>query len=78
MMIRTDYPGVVFNSGMGVVASNSKEYDRSMRKSQGIGICIGPSVGLGYDMINKNMSPTVGISITVGWTYTPKAFQWGK
>ena len=30
------------------------------------------------DMINKNMSPTVGISITVGWTYTPKAFQWGK
>ena len=78
MMIRTDYPGVMFNSGTGVVVSNSKEYDRSMRKSQGIGICIGPSVGLGYDMINKNMSPTVGISITVGWTYTPKAFQWGK
>ena len=78
MMIRTDYPGVSFNSGMGVAVTGSKEYDRSMRKSQGIGICIGPSVGLGYDMINKNMSPTVGISITVGWTYTPKAFQWGK
>lgn len=76
MHLRTDYPGVEFNSGMGIVAENGKSYERSMRKTFGIGISVGPSVGMYYDWRNGGMIPTVGIGITVGFNYTPKAFQW--
>lgn len=71
----SDYP-VTFNSGMGVVVTNSKSYEKSIRKTKGIGIGIGPSVGLGYDMLNKKLVPTVGFNITLGFTYTPKWTQW--
>ena len=30
--LKTDYPGVVFNSGNAIVATNGKQYDREMRK----------------------------------------------
>ena len=74
--LRSDYPGVTFNSGMGIVAQPSKKYERDMRKSSGIGLAVGPSLGLGYDLSHKKLAPTVGVSITVGYTYTPKIFQW--
>ena len=74
--LRSDYPGLVFNSGLGIVAEPSKKYDRSMRKSNGIGLAIGPNFSLSYDFINQKFVPTVGLGITIGYTYTPKILQW--
>lgn len=74
--LRTDYPGVVFNSGTGILAESSKSYERSMRKNYGIGLCVGPGISLGYDFINKQLVPTVGVNLTIGFTYTPKILQW--
>ena len=74
--LRSDYPGLVFNSGLGIVSEPSKKYDRSMRKSNGIGLAIGPNFSLSYDFINQRFVPTVGLGITIGYTYTPKLFQW--
>lgn len=74
--LRSDYPGLVFNSGLGIVAEPSKKYDRSMRKSNGIGLAIGPNFSFSYDFINQRFVPTVGLGITIGYTYTPKVLQW--
>jgi len=74
--LRSDYPGLVFNSGLGIVAEPSKKYDRSMRKSNGIGLAIGPNFSFSYDFINQRFVPTVGLGITIGYTYTPKLLQW--
>lgn len=72
----SDYPHLSFNSGMGVVVTNSNSYEKSMRKTRGIGLAIGPSFNVGYDWMNKKVVPTVGISFTLGFTYTPKWAQW--
>ena len=72
----SDYPYLKFNDGMGVVISNSTSYEKSMRKTKGIGLSIGPSVGLGYDMLNRRIVPTVGIGLTIGFNYTPSFLQW--
>lgn len=74
--LRSDYPGLTFNSGLGIVAEPSKQYERDMRKSNGIGIAIGPNFSFSYDFINQKFVPTVGFGIIVGYTYTPKLFQW--
>lgn len=74
--LKTDYPGLTFNSGNGIVAINGKEYDREMRKRNGIGLAIGPNLGLYYDKLTQTMKPAIGLSITIGYTYTPKIFQW--
>ena len=74
--LRSDYPGLVFNSGLGIVAEPSKKYDRSMRKSNGIGLAIGPNFSFSYDFINQRFVPTVGLGITIGYKYTPKVLQW--
>lgn len=74
--LRSDYPGLTFNSGMGIVAEPSKKYERDMRKSSGIGIAIGPNFSFSYDFINQKFIPTVGLGVTIGYTYTPKIFQW--
>lgn len=74
--LRSDYPGLTFNSGLGIVAEPSKKYERDMRKSNGIGIAVGPNFSFGYDFMNKKFVPTVGLGITIGYTYTPKIFQW--
>ena len=74
--LRSDYPNLVFNSGEGIIVTSSKEYDKQQRKTQGISIFIGPALNLGYDVINKSFSPNVGVSIGIGWTYTPRWAQW--
>lgn len=74
--LRSDYPGLVFNSGMGIVADPSRSYDRSMRKTWGFGLAVGPNVGLSYDFFNQKFVPTVGVGLTIGLTYTPKLLQW--
>lgn len=74
--LRSDYPGLVFNSGLGIIAEPSKKYEKDMRKSNGIGLAIGPNFSLSYDFINQKFVPTVGLGITIGYTYTPKLFQW--
>lgn len=74
--LRTDYPGVTFNSGMGIVADSGKAYERSLRKSWGLGLAVGPNVGLSYDFFNQKFIPTVGVGVTIGYTYTPKLLQW--
>lgn len=72
----SDYPYLSFNSGFGASILNSKSYERSLRKTKGIGIAVGPSIGMGWDMMNKNISPTIGVSLTIGFTYTPRWAQW--
>ena len=74
--LRSDYQGVTFNSGNGIVATNSKQYEKEMRKQNGIGLAIGPSLGIYYDSPTKSLKPAVGVSIVIGYTFTPKAFQW--
>lgn len=74
--LKTDYPGVTFNSGNGIVATNGKQYDREARKRNGIGISIGPSIGYYYFFPTQSFKPAVGFSVTIGYTFTPKAFQW--
>lgn len=74
--LKSDYPGVTFNSGNGIVATNGKEYDREMRKRNGVGLAIGPSLGIYYDNPTQTLKPVFGLSITIGYTYTPKIFQW--
>ena len=74
--LRSDYPGLTFNSGMGIVADSGKAYERSLRKSWGFGLAVGPNVGLSYDFFNQKFIPTVGFGLTIGFTYTPKLLQW--
>lgn len=74
--LKTDYPGVTFNSGNGIVPTNGKNYDKEARKRHGIGISIGPSFGYYYFYPTQSFKPAVGLSITIGYTFTPKAFQW--
>lgn len=74
--LRSDYPGLTFNSGLGIVAEPSKKYERDMRKCNGIGIAVGPNFSFSYDFINQKFVPTVGVGVTIGYTYTPKFLQW--
>lgn len=71
----TDYQNTTFNDGMGVVVVNQKSYEREMRKNKGIGISIGPQIGLSYDLMNKRVVPTIGIGVSIGFNYTPKWTQ---
>ena len=74
--LKSDYPGLTFNSGNGIVATNSKQYEREMRKRNGIGLSLGPSIGIYYDSPTQTLKPAFGISATIGYTFTPKIFQW--
>ncbi len=74
--LKTDYPGVVFNSGKGIVATNGKQYDIDMRKRNGIGLAVGPTFGFYYSNETKSLNPAFGLAITIGYTFTPKSFQW--
>ena len=74
--LKSDYPGVIFNSGKGIVATNGKQYDREMRRRNGIGLAIGPSLGVYYDNPSNSLKPAFGLSLTIGYTYTPKILQW--
>lgn len=76
LYLKSDYPGLTFNSGNGIVATNGKQYEREMRRIHGIGLAIGPSVGLFYDRPTQSLKPSFGLSLTIGYTFTPKAFQW--
>jgi hypothetical protein len=74
--LKSDYPGLTFNSGNGIIASNGKQYEREMRKRNGIGLALGPSFGVFYDTPTQTLKPAFGLSLTIGYTFTPKAFQW--
>lgn len=74
--LKSDYPGVVFNSGNAIVATNGKQYDVEMRKRNGIGLAVGPSIGVFYDSPTQSLKPAFGVTLTIGYTYTPKRFQW--
>lgn len=76
LYLKSDYPGLTFNSGNGIVATNGKQYDLEMRKRNGIGLAIGPSVGFYYDNPTRTLKPAFGLTLTIGYTFTPKRFQW--
>lgn len=59
----TDYPNVRFD-GDGVVV-----VDKPYIKPKRMGFTIGPSVGVGYDFINRKIVPTVGVNLTWGWRF---------
>lgn len=65
LKIRTDYPGVIFNSGSAIIVSNPKD-DYKKRKSFGVNL----GVQLGYGCtINKTPSlvPYIGLGVGFGW-----------
>ena len=72
--LRSDYPGITFNDGTGFVAEPSIKYERSMRKNMGVGLFIGPTIGLGYTP--EKWQPYIGISVGIGLTFTPRILQW--
>lgn len=72
--MRSDYPGITFNSGSGFVAESSAKYERSMRKMMGLGLFAGPSAGFGWTP--EKWQPYVGLSVGVGFTFTPRFLQW--
>lgn len=72
--LRSDYPGISFNSGTGIVVEPSRSFNRDMRKRNGIGLFVGPTVGLGYT--NIGIKPYFGLSLGIGYTFTPKWAQW--
>ena len=74
--LKSDYPGLIFNSGNGIVVTNGKQYDVDARRCHGIGLAIGPSLGVYYDNPTQSLKPAVGVTITIGYTYTPRRFQW--
>ena len=74
--LKTDYPGITFNSGNGIVATNGKQYDVEMRKRNGIGFAVGPSLIAYYDSSTRSLKPAIGLSITIGYTFTPRKLQW--
>ena len=74
--LKSDYPGLIFNSGNAIVATNGKQYDIESRRCHGIGLAIGPSLGAYYDNPTHSIKPAFGISMTIGYTYTPRRFQW--
>ena len=74
--LKSDYPGLTFNSGTGIIATNGKQYDLEMRKRNGIGLAVGPSIGVFYDIPTQSLKPSFGITLTIGYTYTPKRLQW--
>lgn len=76
LYLKSDYPGLTFNSGNGIVATNGKQYDLEMRKRNGIGLAIGPSIGFYYDNPTRTLKPALGLTLTIGYTFTPKRFQW--
>lgn len=76
LYLKSDYPGLTFNSGNGIVATNGKQYDLEMRRRNGIGLAIGPSIGVYYDRPTQSIKPSFGLSVTIGYTYTPRRLQW--
>lgn len=70
--LRSDYPGMTFNSGEGFVATNSPAYERSMRKTWGVGLFVGPSFSVAF---HDKWFPCFGISLGIGLTYTPRRLQ---
>jgi hypothetical protein len=76
LCLKSDYPGLIFNSGKGIVASNGREYDREMRRRNGLGLAVGPSIGAYYNVSEKAFKPAFGIFVTIGYTFTPKSLQW--
>ena len=76
LYLKTDYPGLVFNSGNGIIPTNGKQYDLDMRKRNGIGLAVGPSIGVFYDNPTQSLKPAFGVTLTIGYTFTPKRFQW--
>lgn len=76
LYLKSDYPGLTFNSGNGIVAINGKQYDLEMRRKHGIGVAIGPSFGAFYENSSKSIKPAFGVSVTIGYTYTPRRLQW--
>lgn len=52
------------------VTGDVKVPENRNKVHSGASIVIGPTIDIGYDMLNHNFSPTVGFGITVGWGIT--------
>lgn len=63
--LKTDYPGVTFNSGQTILVMDAKS-ERKMRKQFGLGIGIHAGCGMVYDNGFKQV-PYIGIGIGLQW-----------
>ncbi len=71
LKLKTDYPGINFNSGTAIVVSDPKD-EMKKRKSFGFGIGLQAGYGIAYN--NRFvMSPYIGIGIGLQWN--PKFLQ---
>ena len=70
--LKTDYPGVTFNSSQGILISNNdrigSELKYESRKSMGVGLVL----GYGFSWGTARALPIIG----VGVYYSPKFLQW--
>lgn len=69
----SDYPNIKFNTSDGYVVGDILNKNIK-NKRKGIGLSIGPTLGIGYDVINKRIVPTIGIGVMLGFNYN--LVQW--
>lgn len=65
MQLKTDYPGIMFNSGTAILVSDSKT-EKKKNKQFGLGIGIQAGYGTMYNNSFK-LSPYIGIGIGLQW-----------
>lgn len=70
--LKTDYPGINFNSGTAILVSDPKT-EKASRKNFGLGLGIQVGYGVAFPNGTVKMSPYVGLGIGLQWN--PKFLQ---
>ena len=65
MQLKTDYPGITFNSGTSILVSNPKE-EKKNNKQFGLGIGIQAGYGIMYNNGFKK-APYIGVGVGLQW-----------
>lgn len=72
VQLKTDYPGISFNSGTAILVSDPKT-EKANRKKFGLGLGIQAGYGVVFPNGNVKMSPYIGLGIGLQWN--PKFLQ---
>ena len=73
MVVRTDYPNTVFNSGRGILVDNGDEYAFQARKRFGLGFGIQAGYGIGFRNGQPVLTPYIGLGASLNWN--PRRLQ---
>jgi len=72
--LKTDYPGTVFNSGQGILVTDTNI--KQKKKNLGVGLGVHLGFGAQYGLFSKSFDVGPYIGVGIQFSYTPKAFQW--